>query len=115
MKYLKALTERVELKIKDALHSSFCLVFDHWSTTSTHDLRIFASFRAPNENGYNTGLLAFSPLKDESHLNADEHISFVYFILKLHSKLSHNTVCLVADNVCTNKSTGNKLNPFLIG
>lgn len=115
MKYLNLLTRHVETKIAAILPNKIALVFDGWSTDSVHYLAVFASFSSSNQNGYDTRLLTISPIGDECNLNADEHIEFLDFVLKLYGKQWADVVCLVGDNVSTNKSLSNKTGIPLIG
>lgn len=52
MKYLNTLTEHVENKISQILPSQIALVFDGWTSGSTHYLAVFSSFPAQNDNGF---------------------------------------------------------------
>ena len=115
MKYLQLLTEHVEMKIKNLLHSKLALVFDGWTVGSTHYLAVFASFHASNDDGYDARLLTLSPMGDECSLNAQEHYEFLTFVLNLYQKSWANVVCLVGDNMNTNKSIANILGRPLIG
>ncbi len=57
MKYLQLRTERVETKITSHLLSNITLVFDSWTSCSTHYLAVFAFFSSGKENIYETRLL----------------------------------------------------------
>ena len=114
MKYMSLLTEVVENKISSFLPLKFTLVFDGWSHNSTHYLAVFASYPAPTEKGYAVRLLTVSPLIDESNLSAKEHEEFMSFVPSIYGKPWDNVVCLVGDNVSTNKSLARRLGlPFV--
>ncbi len=84
------------------------LVFDGWSSNSTHYLGVFASFPSNNTCRYETRLLALFPPGDEFYLDADEHYCFLTNILGFYRKTWDNVLCLIGDNVNTNKSSSNK-------
>eukprot|EP00171_Calliarthron_tuberculosum_P003338 IDg3338t1 len=77
IRYLPKLTAYAEEKIFVKLPQKIVLVFDGWSTGSTHILAIYASFPSDDPAGCALQLLAFSPMGHESSLNADEHIEFI--------------------------------------
>ena len=79
-----------------------------WTSGPTHYFSIFASFSSDCERGYQTRLLTISPIIDESHLGAKEHINFLSYILKLFHKTWNDVVSIVSDNCSTNKSIANK-------
>ena len=94
MKYLNIVTEATEKKISKQLPCKFALMFDGWSHMSTHYVAIFASFDAPDEK-CKFALLTFSPLLDESHLNAASHVQLIEASLALHGKEWSNVVALI--------------------
>ena len=55
--YMLLLTKDVENKVKELLSKSFAIVFDGWSSGTTHYICIFATFPASNSNGYEKKLL----------------------------------------------------------
>lgn len=117
-KYMEKLIMVVEKEITDLLPSKFGLVFDGWSSGGTHHVGLFATFPVSNENcdlKYNRVLLSFSPLLDEQHLDANEHVEFVKFHLGVFKKSTGNVVSLTGDNCNLNKSISNALNIPLVG
>ena len=62
-----------------------------------------------------TALLTFSPLLDESHLNAAGHVQLIAAALALHGKEWSNVVALFADNCELNKAMSDQANKPLIG
>ena len=76
-KYLERVTKAVETKIENELPEKFALIIDGWTKNSTHFVGVFASFPASNENGYETVLLAFSPMFSETTFDASEHFNFI--------------------------------------
>ncbi len=115
MKYLSAITEIVERKIAMILPQKICLIFDGWTSDSTHYLGVFATFPSRATSVYEMRLLTVSPLADESRLDTDEHIEYLTYILHLYSGSWSNVICLVGDNVQTNKSISTKLQISLVG
>lgn len=115
MRYLPKLTEHVEKKIGSLLPKKISLVFDGWTTGSTHYLAVFASYPAKTTNGYDVRLLTFSPMGDECHLDAQEHVKFITYVLELYGKSWDNVICLIGDNCNTNKAVANNASVPLVG
>ena len=83
-KYLNLVTLEVENAIKDRLPNKFAIAFDGWTTGSTHYVGIMAT--VPKESSYETMLLAFTPLIDETCLNSAEHCRLIEETLELYGK-----------------------------
>ncbi len=66
MKYIARLTKRVESKISHLLPDRFALIFDGWSTSSTRYSSVYTSIPSQNSLGYETYMMGFSPLDDET-------------------------------------------------
>lgn len=115
MRYLPLLTELVENKIADLLPPKIALVFDGWTAGTTHYFAVFASFPSDSNLGYDVRLLAFSPMGDECHLNAEEHVKFITYILGLYEKTWDDVCCIIGDNCNTNKAVANNASVALIG
>lgn len=115
MKYLHLLTECVEKKVAAKLPNQFALVFDGWTDTSTHYLAVFASYPTSNSKGYSKRLLTVSPVGEEINLSASEHYDFITYILHLYGKSWSDIVCLIGDNVSTNKALANKTGIPMVG
>ena len=115
MKYVRLLTEHVEEKIAKILPPKFAFVFDGWSTNSTNYLAIFATFPTRNSRIYDKRLLTFSPMGDESSLDTNEHFQFLSFVLGIYHKSWTNVLCLIGDNVNTNKALSNRVGLAFIG
>lgn len=98
-------TKIIENKIASLLPSSFALLLDGCSCTSTRFLGVFASFHSDSSRGYETCLVTFSPPEDESSLSTEDHYTFVSRILELYGKVCKNVSCLVRDNRTSNKAT----------
>ena len=114
MNYLSLLTEHVEQNVSELLPTKMALIFDGWSSNSTNYLGLFALFLSNNICGYETRLLELSPLRDECYLDADAHYDFLTYVLGLYRKTWDNVVCLIKDNVNTNKSLYKKKGiPFI--
>ena len=115
MKYMNELAVHVEKKISHLLPKRMALIFDGWSTGSTHYLAVFASLSTENENGYSNRLLTLSPMGNECSLSAQKHYDFLNHILGLYSNSWSNVDCLIGDNVSTNKCIANYAGLPLIG
>lgn len=112
-KYILALTPHVEKVISEELPDKFGLVFDGWTSGSTHYVAIFATY---TKNGiHEEPLLAMAPLVNEEQLGAEQHIEFMNATLHLYSKSMNNVVVLIGDNCSTNKKISNDTNIPLIG
>ena len=84
MKYISGLTRAVEEKIATLLPEKIALVFDGWSSDSTHYLAVFATFPSANERVFSQRLLTMSPMGDETTLSASEHYEFLSYLLGLY-------------------------------
>lgn len=69
----------------------------------------------PNKTGFGNFLLAFSPLENDWHLDVNEHINFVEFVVSVFGKDTANDVALVGDNLSSKKAITTKLNVCLVG
>ena len=75
MKYLGLVSRKTEEAIAKAVPTNFALLYDGWSSASTHYFGIMASF--PKDQGHEIALLAFSPLLDETTLGSNQHIELL--------------------------------------
>eukprot|EP00171_Calliarthron_tuberculosum_P004916 IDg4916t1 len=114
-KYVGKLVKIVEKSISQTLPSRFCIVFDGWSCVDTHYLGVFATFSGTNGTGFERVLLTFSPMGDETRLDAEEHKEFLTFTLSLYGKNWSNVVALVGDNCSVNKKVSRISNTPLVG
>ena len=112
-KYLNLVTLEVENALKDQLPDKFAIAFDGWTTGSTHYVGIMAT--VPKESSYETMLLAFTPLIDETCLNSAEHCRLIEETLELYGKDLDNVVAFICDNCELNKSICDTLNKPMIG
>ena len=71
----------VEIAIKDQLPDKFAIAFDGWATGSTHYVGIMATVL--KESSYETMLLAFTTLIDETCLNSAENCRLIEETLEL--------------------------------
>lgn len=78
-KYIRKLTQNVEMKIMKAL-PKFAMVFSGWSVRYMHFIGVFDTFSQPRKRGVGLIFQSFSRLKDEFHLNADDHLIFLRYI-----------------------------------
>lgn len=61
-------------------------MFDGWSERDTHYIGMFAVYPAKGSLGYKRALLSFSPLLNEHHLDAEEHVQFITTVLSWFEK-----------------------------
>lgn len=102
-------------KIEDTLPDRFCIVFDGWSSGDTHYLAIFATYPAETTDGYQTVLLTFSPMGDETKLDAEEQVKFIHKTLSFYKKGIDNIICVIADNCPVNKRTARLISVPMVG
>ncbi len=60
-------------------------------------------------------LFAFAPLLDETNLNAENHVLFLDFALRVFGKTRENISFIVADNDNLNKAIPRKLSVLMFG
>ena len=115
MKYMKELTTIVEVKISKELPDQFSCVFDGWTSGSEHYVALlFAYPDDKSSTGYRTILAGFSPMGDGDSQNADAHITYIEFVLRLFGKWWDNVVAITGDNCATNVAIANKVGiPFV--
>lgn len=113
--YLSLLTRKTESNIAALLPDRIAIVFDGHTTPDAHYVGVFATFPSQNAHGFEVVCLALSPMEDETRQTADEHISFLSYVLGNFGKSFENVIALVGDNCATNQSIGTKLKKPLIG
>lgn len=114
-KYVGAVTKSVEKIISDLLPSKFSIIIDGWTKKSTHFIGIFAAYSSATPNGYETVLLAFSPMLVETGFSANAHIDLIEFVLEVYGKSLDNVVSICADNAEVNKAVASRCNLPLVG
>ena len=103
-KYLHLTATTVEKRIARELPENFAVMVDGWTTGSTHFLGVVACYPCPCKD-YETALLAFSPLLDETSQSAEEQYDFIAVTLNNFEKnIADNVVALIADNCEINKA-----------
>ena len=75
-KYLHLTGTTVEKRKARELPESFAVMVDGWTTGSTRFLGVVACYPCPSKD-YETALLAFSPLLDETSHSAEQQYDFV--------------------------------------
>lgn len=78
-------------------------------------MTIFASCSSDYDLGFQIRKWTVSPLYDESHLSADEHVSFISYIFELYGKTRDNVTALLAENANMNKSILSKVGVPFVG
>ena len=76
-KYMELVTKEVEKRIQSALPEKLALAIDGWTKNATHFVGVFAIYPAANTQGYDSALLAFSPLFSETSFTANDHYQFL--------------------------------------
>ena len=114
MKYMNLVTEKVEQRISNELPNKFALVIVGWTKNSNHFLAVFALWSS-SSNVKCSALLGFSPLLDETKLDAVEHYDFITYVLEIYEKDLSSVVCLIMDNCETNKALSNICSKPMIG
>lgn len=87
----------------------FALVFDGFTEGAEHCLGMFAA--------YDGGMrfLTFSQFEDNSSMTADEHIEFPDTLLDDFGLDAVNLMCIVSDNMSTNRAISKKTNIPMVG
>ncbi len=95
------------------LPEKFGLVFDGWSSNSTHFVCLFAVF--PNTSELvSPVLLTFSSFENESDLSAKSYEHFINSTLNFYKKSKDNVLVLVSDNCNVNLSLASLIElPFV--
>jgi hypothetical protein len=114
MKYFKLLDDAVMMKIKEVLPNKFGLIFDGWSSGTTHFVAIYAVFPS-SEGKREQVMLAMQPLPDETNQTANNHIDFMISVLGCYGKSRSNVVFICGDNCNTNRRIATDMHLPLIG
>ena len=77
-KYLEAVTRKTEAQISSKLPNQFSLIVDGWTKRSDHFVGVFAAWES--SSGFESALLAFSPMLSETDFSAVEHKKFIEFV-----------------------------------
>ena len=102
-------TKEVEKSIRNQLTDKFALAIDGWTSNSTHYVGIFATFpNGKKDCGYESVLLAFTPLLDETTQSSDNHIKLMEYALSLYGRNFGNVVAIIGDNCNLNAAISKK-------
>ncbi|ETV75063.1 hypothetical protein H257_10662 [Aphanomyces astaci] len=93
MKCMHAMCRWMESKISETLPESFAIIYDGWTSGSTHYVAMFATFPNDSHRGYEKVLLAMSPMNEEDSLSAAAHV-----------QTGENVVALIGDNCSINRA-----------
>lgn len=104
IKYFQLLTSVLQKKVKKTLPLKCSLIFDEWSSGSTHYLGIFASFPPNNILGYDQNILDFGPCDDKYKLDANCIYNYIEFTFSVKEKTGENVTALIGDCALVNKS-----------
>ena len=85
-KYMHLLTNKVEKVIARELPDKFVLIVDGWTSGSTHFLGVVACYPSHDQD-FETALLAFSPLLDETSQSSSEQFDFLILTFLNFGKL----------------------------
>lgn len=129
LKYMAALSNQVENKLKESLPRKFGIGFDGWTEGTDHYIALFACYQIDGVK--KCPLLAFQPIPDYSEslesnytLDALAHETFIVHtlgtiihILKLeyYERSSDSLLFLVGDNCSTNRALATRLSVPLVG
>ena len=100
-KYLEAVTRKTEAQISSKLPNQFSLIVDGWTKGSDHFVGVFAAWES--SLGFESALLAFSPMLSETDFSAVEHKKIIEFVLSVFDKTIENVVAITGDNCQMNK------------
>ena len=81
--FAEILTKEVEKTISKNLPNQCSLAIDGWSKGSTQFVGVFAAYTKPNEKGYSSVLLSFSPMVDEKSFTAQDHYEHLTYYVCL--------------------------------
>ncbi|RHZ25905.1 hypothetical protein DYB26_007287 [Aphanomyces astaci] len=104
MKWMHVMGRWMESKISETLPESFAIVYDGWTSGSTHYVAMFATFPNDSHRGYEKILLAMSPMNEEDSLSAAAHVQYLDFVLGVYGKDRENVVALIGYNCSTNRA-----------
>ena len=114
-KYMEQAT-KVEQKITVTLPPKFALALAGWSRHCTHVIGISAVHpSAANAKGYETALLAFSPMSGQTSFTADDHYEFIQLVHDVFCDTLETVVPIIGDNFETYKALANRCQKPLIG
>ena len=114
-KYMHLLTNEVEKVHARELPDKIALMIDGWIRGSTHFLGVVACYPSHDQD-FETALLAFSPLLDETSQSSSEQFDFLMLtLLNFGKNIAENVIALVADNCETNKALADLCEVPLIG
>ena len=113
------LSAKVESAVKDKLKRKV-MYSDGWVVQRQHPLR--STFCCPSRfegerRLFHCFFLSFSPLYDETNLNADKHCRFIKWVVQdLYGKnVETDVISIIGDNFEANKSIARKLGKTLVG
>ncbi|RHY62366.1 hypothetical protein DYB34_013738 [Aphanomyces astaci] len=117
-KYAGALTRAVETRVAANLDNTpFAVVFDGWTENTHHFVGLFAT--VPTAMSYDTMLLSFEPLLDETSMTAEIHKTFILKSLQHYmldrTKVESGLVALIGDNCTTNVALARLMSRPLVG
>jgi len=113
MKYLHLLDNAVAEKIKSMLPQKIGLVFDGWSSGTTHYVALYAVF--PKDGCRQQVLLAMQPLFDETNQTAANHVEYITGVVQHYNRNVDDILFLCGDNCNTNKRIALDMHVPLIG
>jgi len=110
MKYLRLVTDKVELIVKSKLPSKFGLILDGWTENSIHFCVLFACIPGTCDRL----MLSFSPLLDPKSQDAVSHYDWIVSMLAVYEKGPDNILFFCSDNTNTMPALARLLRcPFL--
>lgn len=117
-KNILSLYEVLQNTIEKKLPDHFALVFDGWTSGTTHFTAIIACFIAgpPEKEEFQEIILAIRPFFDERYLDSNQVVDLLTRTVRSYGKdMNENVVAIVGDNASVNKAAARKLGKPLIG
>lgn len=114
VKYMNLTTVEVEKKIALVLPSKFSIVYDAWTSRSSHFVGTFITFADK------CILIAFTLMDmemddDEPTFNAEKFMNVIQQQLEFYGKSFDNVVCITGDNCSVNKRLADLINKPMVG
>ncbi|KAG3246644.1 hypothetical protein PI124_g8646 [Phytophthora idaei] len=111
MRYMRHVAAKVGARIAVDMNGQFGLMFDGWTSGTTHFVVIYGIF---TKNGIlSQVLLSISPA--EYGQSAEAYLEMIDAVLELYNKDSAMVMFIVADNCATNQANATRLGVPLIG
>lgn len=108
------MTKRTELNISNALPDRIALVFDGHLIRDAHFVGFFASFPSSSAHGSELACMALPTTEYETIKSAEEHKTFLLYVLRIFKTSFENVTVLIGDSFATDQIIATKLKKPLI-